>query len=93
MMTIVTLYALLGEDIKLLSTTKEADGVFITLTSISLVLFLIELLLQSIGKDGYLNSFFFWLDLVSTLSLVMDIPYILEIITSLISDAEGGGGG
>jgi hypothetical protein len=80
-MTIVTLYALLGEDIKLLATTKESDDVFVTLTSISLVLFLIELLMQSVGKEGYLNSFFFWLDLVSTLSLVMDIPFILNIIT------------
>lgn len=80
-MTIITLYALLGEDIKLLSTTMESDPIFVTLTSISLVLFLIELLLQSIGKEGYLNSFFFWLDLVSTLSLVMDIPFILELFT------------
>ena len=89
-MTIITLYALLGEDIKLLSTTKESDPVFVTMTSISLVLFLIELLLQSIGKEGYLNSFFFWLDLVSTLSLVMDIPFILELFTGEEDDSQGG---
>ena len=37
---------------------------------------MIELILASIGKEGYLNSFFYWLDLVSTLSLVTDIPPI-----------------
>jgi len=80
-MTIVTIYALLGEDIKLLATTKSSDDVFITLTSICLVLFSIELLLQSIGKDGFLNSFFFWLDLVSTVSLITDIPVIMNALS------------
>jgi len=75
-MTLVTIYALLGDDLKLLTTTKEADIYFTWCTSIALVLFMIELILASIGKEGYLNSFFYWLDLVSTLSLVTDIPPI-----------------
>ena len=75
-MTLVTIYALLGDDIKLLTTTKEADIYFTWCTSIALVLFMIELILASIGKEGYLNSFFYWLDLVSTLSLVTDIPFV-----------------
>lgn len=76
LMTLVTIYALLGDDLKLLTTTVAADDTFTVLTSISLVLFLIELLLASIGKEGYFNSFFFWLDLVSTLSLITDIEPI-----------------
>lgn len=75
-MTLVTIYALLGDDLKLLTTTIEADDYFTVATSISLILFLIELVLASIGKEGYFNSFFFWLDLVSTLSLVTDIEPI-----------------
>ena len=84
LMTLVTIYALLGDDLKLLTTTVKADDVFTALTSISLVLFLIELLLASIGKEGYFNSFFFWLDLVSTLSLVTDIE---PIWSKIIGDA------
>jgi len=75
-MTLVTIYALLGDDLKLLTTTIEADVYFTWATSIALILFMIELILASIGKEGYLNSFFFWLDLVSTLSLVTDIPFV-----------------
>ena len=75
-MTVVTIYALLGDDLKLLTTTKSADSTFTVLTSISLVLFLLELIFASIGKEGYANSFFFWLDLVSTLSLITDIEPI-----------------
>ena len=35
-----------------------------------------ELIIQSIGKDDYLNTFFFWLDLISTVSLITDIDFI-----------------
>jgi hypothetical protein len=84
-MTLVTIYALLGDDLKLLTTTKEADIYFTWCTSIALVLFMIELILASIGKEGYLNSFFYWLDLVSTLSLVTDIP---PIWNQIIGDTD-----
>ena len=80
LMTIVTIYALLGDDLKLLTTTLEADDFFTAATAISLVLFMLELILASIGKEDYFNSFFFWLDLVSTLSLVTDIPPIMNAI-------------
>ena len=43
-MTVVTIYALLGDDIKLLTTTKSADPIFTDLTAIALVLFLIEII-------------------------------------------------
>lgn len=60
------------------------------LNFISLVLFGIELILASIGKPDYFNSFFFWLDLVSTLSLITDIKFIWDPLTG--GDAQGEGG-
>lgn len=72
-MAVVTIYALLADDIRLIATQKSTDKYFMILTSITLILFLIELILASIGQKGYFNSFFFWLDLISTLSLVFDI--------------------
>ena len=49
-MTIVTIYALLGDDLKLLTTTITADVYFTISTSIALVLFLIELILALLEK-------------------------------------------
>ena len=46
------------------------------MTSVALALFCIELSLASIGQAGYAGSFFFWLDFVSTLSLITDIEPI-----------------
>ena len=75
-MTIVTLFALFGDDIKLGFYTKEVDASFDNLTFVCLILFSIEITLNAISQDGYLNSFYFWLDVISTLSLVTDISWM-----------------
>ena len=84
-MTIVTIYALLGDDLKLIYAPKSSDIYFTNCTIACLFFFSLEVILSSFGIDMYLNSFFFWLDLVSTISLVTDIPPIMDAIT-------GGGG-
>lgn len=42
--------------------------------------FTIELILASIGTCDYLGSFYFWLDLVATLSLITDIEPLWNLI-------------
>ena len=51
-----------------------------TLFTITFVMFLLELFLTSLSKDEYFLSFFFWLDLVSTLSILLDIGWISDAI-------------
>jgi len=43
------------------------------MTGIAMVAFLIEFLLASYSKPKYIWGFFFWLDFISTITLVMDI--------------------
>lgn len=50
LMAAVTFYALFGDDSRLAWCPKEADVVFMVLSSISFFLFLIELVLNSLGK-------------------------------------------
>ncbi len=83
-MTIVTLYALIGDDLKLIYAPKTEDHIFQNLTIVSLFLFTFELCLSSFSYENYLNSFFFWLDLVSTASLLTDI----EVFMNWLSDSE-----
>jgi hypothetical protein len=49
LMTIVTIYALLGDDLKLIYAPKMYDYVFTNLTIASLFLFSLELSLQIFG--------------------------------------------
>jgi hypothetical protein len=89
-MTIVTIYALLASDIKSLSFEVEADKYFVGLTIASMMMFLLELICASIGKDGYWLSFFFWLDLIATVSLVTDIDPLVEAFSG--GNEDGGSG-
>ena len=80
-MTLVTIYALLGDDLRILWCYKTADPIFLAVTIASMLFFTVEIVLASIGKPDYFNSFFFWLDLLSTASLVTDVEPIMELIT------------
>lgn len=58
------------------------------MTLICLCFFVIELLLASIvqvivqyrTKDGYFLGFFFWLDVLSTVSMLLDVGWISDAI-------------
>ena len=65
-------------------TTKKSDMVFYVLLSISFFLFTVEILITSVVSDDYKYSFFFNLDIIATLSLVSDIPWMLDAVNRLI---------
>ncbi|CAD8178473.1 unnamed protein product [Paramecium octaurelia] len=79
-MTIVTVYALFGDDVRVLATDKDGDEVFWVITTICMSLFFIEIVLASSCKDGYFIGFFFWLDLLSTVSMLLDIGWVSNAI-------------
>ena len=37
-----------------------------------------EILLLSLVKEGYFLNFFFWMDLLSTISTVMEVPLVMN---------------
>lgn len=77
-MTIITIYALFGDDIRMMLFTKKDDKVFFALTYLSFGSFLFELVLSCIAKEGYIFGFYFWLDILSTFSMVMDFEPVME---------------
>jgi len=77
-MTLVTIYALFGTDISVAFLSQELDSTFDYVTTVAFVLFLIELVLSCSAKKDYILSFFFWLDFVSTISLIMEIDFIFS---------------
>ena len=88
-MAVITIYALFGDDMRQLVTDKDGDDFFYTLTFIALVAFVIEIILASIAKPNYFRSFFFMLDVVSTVSLIFDIGWFMEIF---FPTSDGGSG-
>jgi hypothetical protein len=77
-MTCVTLFALFGDDFRLWFFDSWIDTYFYSVLSLCFVLFSLEILLNSCVVDDFKYSFFFWLDIVATLSLIIDIVWLME---------------
>jgi hypothetical protein len=79
-MTLLTLIALFSNDIQAAWLPKYVDNAFDILQTLLLFFFSLEILLTCIANREYINSFFFWLDVISTLSLIQDISFIFDRI-------------
>lgn len=87
---IITIYALFGDDIRLLTCPPSADSTFVFLNTLTFFLFLQEIILTSWIKSdfsrgiwkvkGYMFSFFFWMDLLAIISLFPEIPWLASWI-------------
>ena len=114
-MSIITIWALFSDDIRLAATMKDADLGFEVVISICFFMFLSEIILASYAKgQEYLyipdqtrlpketayqsfirrikiGSFYFWLDLIATISLIFEIHWIVgDSLTTGAQSAKGG---
>ena len=77
---IVTIYALFADDLRLAATSLPADPVFFSLSCVAMFCFALELVASSLVKDDYWLGFYFWLDLLATVSMISDIGWAWEAI-------------
>ena len=89
MMSVVTFYALFADDFRILLFPKSADLTFDVLTILAMALYLVELVLGFLAFENYLVSFYFWVDLISLLSMVPDLTLVMDGV----QDSFGGGAG
>ena len=76
LMAAVTIFALFGDDIRLWFTTKRADLYIDAALIFSLVAFTVEILVNSCVVDDFKYSFFFWLDIIATVSICVDVIFL-----------------
>jgi archaellum component FlaF (FlaF/FlaG flagellin family) len=79
-MTLLTIYALYFDDLRMILFRREDDDVFYGISLLCMICFAIEILLSSYAKPEYMFSFFFYLDIVSTVSMIADCGWIWEAI-------------
>lgn len=84
-MALTTVFALFGDDLRLWLTTKPADPYFFAGLSLSFVLFTLEIFINSCVVNDFKFSFFWWLDIIATLSLIPDIGWVIEILSILMA--------
>lgn len=87
-MTIVTIFALFGDDFRLWFFDSWIDPYFTASLIISLVIFAVEILINSCVVDDFKYSFFFWLDIVAALSLIVDIVWLISWFETMLHVKE-----
>mmetsp|Transcript_13677 Transcript_13677/g.43187 ORF Transcript_13677/g.43187 Transcript_13677/m.43187 type:complete len:900 (+) Transcript_13677:213-2912(+) len=88
-MTCVTVYALFGNDFRLSLTDTSADVGFEVCAWLCIVCFSLEMALNCFGCDTYFGGFYFWIDLVSTISILSEIRFVVDSLSSVLI-GEGG---
>jgi hypothetical protein len=79
-MTVITIYALFGDDIRIVACPVSADIYFSSVTIVCIFFFSLEIILASIVKHDYFIGFYFWLDLIATASLIFDVGFVWDYV-------------
>lgn len=72
-----TIYALFAFDLNLALGDKDADIVMDYATFVAFLVFVVELVMSLVCVPGYIQ-FFFWLDVVATISMYFEIGFITQ---------------
>ncbi len=89
-MSIVTIYTLFFDDIREVACPLEYDDIFFGLTCVCFVIFTFEIFFGSICREEYFLTFFFWLDLVSTCSMITDVGWVWQAVLDVGSSQKAG---
>lgn len=74
-----TLWALFADDFRIIFVPKDpGDVVFDVINLIVMTSFMIEVVIASITRRKYFGSFFFFMDLISTLIIIFDLTWVQE---------------
>jgi class 3 adenylate cyclase len=87
-MTAWTVWALFGDDLRILMTSKPADSFFYVMAILALALFFFELSLNFYARKNWRFGFYFWLDFLATISLLPDIGWIWEPMSAAMFGTE-----
>jgi len=77
-----TIWSLFSNDLRLLLTDKSSDDIFSIITCVILGSFLLEFIYSCFYIKNYFMGFYFWLDIISLISLILDINWIYSYLTN-----------
>jgi hypothetical protein len=83
---ILALYSLFHEDFTILFAPNSVDKVLHHVTEAVFFFFILEFLIVMIAKKKFIGSFYFYLDIISLISLIPEVEFIWDAIIAGISD-------
>lgn len=85
---IITIWILFADDFRRACLPTSADPVLNILSIVCMICFAFEIVVHSLGTREYFGSFFFWLDILATTSMVMDIQAVRDAILASSGGSE-----
>ena len=92
--TLILLYTLFSDDVRQIFFPASADLTFTILTLLCMIYYMIEIIVFSLvqvppflSQKDYFLGYYFWLDLVSTLTMAFDLSWITQYLTGGGKDA------
>jgi len=85
---VLTAYALFLPDLDMLLGSRTSKLVFSIITSFIVIFFVLEMVLQGVAKTDYLCKAYFWLDLISVISLLPD-TYVMDLMLTSTAFVAG----
>jgi len=87
--TALTFYALFGDDFRLAAVNKRVDILFNILTIFCVLVFSLEIVASSLGREEYFLGFFSFLDFFTTVTLILDLTWVgNELFCSNVGDGS-----
>ncbi|ETW06787.1 hypothetical protein H310_02942 [Aphanomyces invadans] len=89
---IMTIFALFADDMRVSGFSGEADSAFYVLLILTFVGFAVEMAANMYARPGYFNrgmSFTFWMDLISTITILSDVPWAMSLIVPDDTNTKG----
>ena len=75
-MSIITIYSIFAVDFLKAFLDGRAAIYFSMVHIVAISIFSIEILLNALAKGDYVFGFYFWIDLFSTLTMILEIYWI-----------------
>lgn len=88
MLLVITFYSLFFDDYQQLLCGKQLDTYFDVFSIVIMSIFVIELLISSFFIRGYANSYFFYFNLISTLSIIIDLNLFKNVLSTSFSSGS-----
>lgn len=80
LLLIVTLYSLFADDYRVLASDKQLDVVYDVFVMLCLAIFTVEIVIAAVWKPLYVKGYYFYLDIISTASLILDFSPVSTAI-------------
>ena len=85
---IVIIFILIEEELKSIFTNKSSDLPFSIIILLFMILYITELILYSIFIKEYFLNFYFWLDIISIISILSDVHWFYNFIIERVGNGK-----